>query len=252
MKKQKENKPIGTLRRFCAAVALCALAVTALSAALPMVAASIALKRDMPRHGATEEMNTYSRERDGAVFRLHILANSDSEKDQAVKIAVRDAVLEYERECTGAASAFDAAEAESIIRTHGAGILQTVRETLEKNGAEYDAQLAVGKFDFPEKQYGEKIYPAGEYRALRILLGEARGKNWWCLMFPPLCIANLNGATIEDKGGGAETVQAERTDESQPEAECTENDSAQDAQERTGGGLHFKSLFAELWRSLFG
>lgn len=78
-----------------------------------------------------------------------------------------------------------------------------MRRTLKKCGAEYDAQLAVGKFGFPEKQYGETVYPAGEYRALRILLGEARGKNWWCLMFPPLCIADLNGATIDDKGSEA-------------------------------------------------
>ena len=139
----------------------------------------------------------------GKVLRFHVLANSDTAEDQNLKLAVRDAVIEYEREQTGAADAFDAADAESILRAHGDGILQTVRRTLKKCGAEYDAQLAVGKFGFPEKQYGETVYPAGEYRALRILLGEARGKNWWCLMFPPLCIADLNGATIDDKGSEA-------------------------------------------------
>lgn len=169
---------------------------------------------------------------------------------------MRDAVIEYEREQTGAADAFDAADAESILRAHGDGILQTVRRTLKKCGAEYDAQLAVGKFDFPEKQYGETVYPAGEYRALRILLGEARGKNWWCLMFPPLCIADLNGATIDDKGSeaggsvpdGADAAQNEHAEESR---ETVEPDAGAPACP-TDGRVHFRSLIAEFWHSLFG
>ena len=131
-----------------------------------------------------------------------------------------------------------------------------MRRTLKKCGAEYDAQLAVGKFDFPEKQYGETVYPAGEYRALRILLGEARGKNWWCLMFPPLCIADLNGATIDDKGseaGGSvpDGADAARNEHAEESRETVEPDAGAPACP-TDGKVHFRSLIAEFWHSLFG
>lgn len=259
MKKQEKNgkRSASVFGRFCSAIALCTIIVTLAATALPIIALSVRRISDRPAAGAADEgSNIYSAERDGAVFRLHILANSDSTEDQRVKLAVRDAVIEYEREQTGAADAFDAADAESILRAHGDGILQTVRRTLKKCGAEYDAQLAVGKFGFPEKQYGETVYPAGEYRALRILLGEARGKNWWCLMFPPLCIADLNGATIDDKGseaggsvpGGADAAQNEHAEESRETVEPAAG--AQACQ--TDGKVHFRSLIAEFWHSLFG
>lgn len=259
MKKQEKNgkRSASVFGRFCSAIALCTIIVTLAATALPIIALSVRRISDRPAAGAADESsNIYSAERDGAVFRLHILANSDSTEDQRVKLAVRDAVIEYEREQTGAADAFDAADAESILRAHGDGILQTVRRTLKKCGAEYDAQLAVGKFGFPEKQYGETVYPAGEYRALRILLGEARGKNWWCLMFPPLCIADLNGATIDDKGSeaggsvpdGADAAQTEHAEESRETVEPAAGAPAC----QTDGKVHFRSLIAEFWHSLFG
>ena len=163
MKKQEKNgkRSAVVFGRFCSAIALCTIIVTLAATALPIIALSVRSISDRPAAGAADEgSNIYSAERDGAVFRLHILANSDSTEDQRVKLAVRDAVIEYEREQTGAADAFDAADAESILRAHGDGILQTVRRTLKKCGAEYDAQLAVGKFGFPEKQYGETVWCA--------------------------------------------------------------------------------------------
>ena len=147
MKKQEKNgkRSASVFGRFCSAIALCTIIVTLAATALPIIALTVSSISDRPAAGAADEgSNIYSAERDGAVFRLHILANSDSTEDQRVKLAVRDAVIEYEREKTGAADAFDAADAESILRAHGDGILQTVRRTLKKCGAEYDAQLAVG------------------------------------------------------------------------------------------------------------
>ena len=134
MKKQEKNgkRSASVFGRFCSAIALCTIIVTLAAAALPIIALSVRSISDRPAAGAADEgSNIYSAERDGAVFRLHILANSDSTEDQRVKLAVRDAVIEYEREQTGAADAFDAADAESILRAHGDGILQTVRRTLK-------------------------------------------------------------------------------------------------------------------------
>ena len=136
MKKQEKNgkRSASVFGRFCSAIALCTIIVTLAATALPIIALTVSSISDRPAAGAADEgSNIYSAERDGAVFRLHILANSDSTEDQRVKLAVRDAVIEYEREKTGAADAFDAADAESILRAHGDGILQTVRRLPSAN-----------------------------------------------------------------------------------------------------------------------
>lgn len=179
MKKQEKNgkRSASVFGRFCSAIALCTIIVTLAATALPIIALSVRGISDRPAAGAADEgSNIYSAERDGAVFRLHILANSDSTEDQRVKLAVRDAVIEYEREQTGAADAFDAADAESILRAHGDGILQTVRRTLKKCGAEYDAQLAVGKFDFAKTIRGNGLSCGRVSRAAHIARRSTRQK----------------------------------------------------------------------------
>ena len=122
-------------------------------------------------------------------FRLHVIANSDSAADQTVKLKVRDAVLEY----TGAGmmQCKNAQEAEEYARLQAEGIAQTAKRVLEEEGFDYDAQVVVGKSYFPEKTYGEITYPAGEYEAVRVILGEGAGQNWWCVLFPPLCLISL-------------------------------------------------------------
>ncbi len=130
-----------------------------------------------------------------SVFRLHVIANSDTEEDQAAKLAVRDAVLEYER--TRMADVKDAAEARERLMEDGAGLLATVEQTLAQCGMPYGATLEVGVFTFPERVYGDAVYPAGDYAALRISLGAGAGRNWWCVMFPPLCILELPGGEID-------------------------------------------------------
>lgn len=179
MKKQEKNgkRSASVFGRFCSAIALCTIIVTLAATALPIIALSVRRISDRPAAGAADESsNIYSAERDGAVFRLHILANSDSTEDQRVKLAVRDAVIEYEREQTGAADAFDAADAESILRAHGDGILQTVRRTLKKCGAEYDAQLAVGKFGFRKTIRGNGLSCGRVSRAAHIARRSTRQK----------------------------------------------------------------------------
>lgn len=122
----------------------------------------------------------------GTVFRLHILANSDSPEDQALKLKVRDAVLEdtsYIFENNH--SAQEAAEAaESSLDD----IRRIAENTIRENGYDYPVQCEVTKMQFDTRVYDSITMPAGEYLALRITIGEAEGKNWWCVMFPPLCI----------------------------------------------------------------
>ena len=124
-------------------------------------------------HGARAEAD---------ILRLHIIANSDSAADQRVKLLVRDAVLQILPACDSAA------EAETYLLAHGQEVLALAERTLRENGFAYGAQLLLGKCDFPDRTYGSVTYPAGEYEALRIVLGSGGGQNWWCLLFPPLCI----------------------------------------------------------------
>ena len=132
---------------------------------------------------------------DAGILRLHVIANSDSPADQAAKLQVRDAILRYE------AGRLDTASAASVragILEDGAGLLAAVEDSLQRSGMNYSARLALGRYAFPERTYGGKVYPAGEYQALRVVLGQGAGQNWWCVLFPPLCILELPDGEIED------------------------------------------------------
>ena len=164
------------------------------TAAAIVLLGSIALMAVMP----LIKLNGVSKTADpDEVLRLHIIANSDSEKAQQIKLLVRDAVLEYERTTSTALAVTDVNDAEIQLKANGQDLLNTVRTVLNENEAPYDAQLVIGDFDFPDRVYGDKVYPSGVYRAVRILLGDAEGKNWWCVMFPPLCIVDAKDAEIE-------------------------------------------------------
>lgn len=132
-----------------------------------------------------------------SVFRLHILANSNSEKDQAVKMAVRDAVLKFEEQ------RFDGVgnkeDARKRLMDNGDQLLAEIERVLRQNGMDYGAQLQVGEFAFPYREYGGVSYPADDYEALRIILGDGAGENWWCVMFPPLCILEIDDGEIDNK-----------------------------------------------------
>ncbi len=150
-----------------------------------------------------------------SALRLHVIANSDSAEDQRVKLIVRDAVLACMSE---APEPETQEEARERLLLKGGELQEAAERALAEEGADYPVQLIAGEFDFPEKEYAGRVYPAGRYEALRIVLGEGEGQNWWCVMFPPLC--------IPDSGGGIE--------------------------KNPDGTLKFRSLFYDLWRGIFG
>ncbi|WP_312641449.1 stage II sporulation protein R [Hydrogenoanaerobacterium sp.] len=122
----------------------------------------------------------------GSTIRLHILANSDSQSDQALKLMVRDAVL------TEAADAFGGAEtkerAVKLARENLGEITAVAEKTLRANGCNDKVTAQVVNMFFTTRQYGSVMMPAGRYDAVRILIGEGAGRNWWCVMFPPMCL----------------------------------------------------------------
>jgi stage II sporulation protein R len=119
------------------------------------------------------------------VVRLHVLANSDSEEDQALKLQVRDAVLVRAEELLTEAA--DRKEAESLLRGRLLEFEGIAAETIAQAGYDYPVSVELTDTEFPTKEYDGFTLPAGEYLALRVLIGEATGQNWWCVVFPPLC-----------------------------------------------------------------
>ena len=120
------------------------------------------------------------------VLRLHVIANSDSAEDQALKLKVRDALLLQGGEVFASGSTKESAEKAACKNLQS--FLQTAKKTIRESGKSYNVCISVGKSSFPTRVYENITLPAGEYDALRVVIGEGKGKNWWCVMFPPLCL----------------------------------------------------------------
>lgn len=120
------------------------------------------------------------------VIRLHVIANSDSEADQRVKLKVRDALLECGKEMFS--GNVDVNNAEEKLNLYKKTLIETADKVLAENGMEYKSDISLKEEYFATRQYEEFTMPAGEYLALKVILGEGSGKNWWCVMFPPLCL----------------------------------------------------------------
>lgn len=132
-----------------------------------------------------------------SVFRLHVIANSDSKEDQNLKYKVRDNLLNYMnnicKNCTSKE------EAISLVEQNKNTFKQIALDTIKSEGYSYDVNINIGNFEFPTKNYGDISLPAGFYDALRVEIGEAKGQNWWCVMFPPLCFVDISSGVVPDE-----------------------------------------------------
>lgn len=129
------------------------------------------------------------------MVRLHVIANSDAEEDQALKLLVRDRILKVGK------NIFDSSQSseetlESLNQNYET-LLSAARDEIKKAGFDYDVKIETGSFFFPAKSYENISLPAGNYEAVRVILGEGSGKNWWCVMFPPLCFVDSSVGTAD-------------------------------------------------------
>lgn len=154
-------------------------------------------------------VNAVSTDISNSVFRLHVIANSDSDEDQNLKYIVRDSVLEYMNEIAKDATSKE--EIITIIDEHKDDFYNVAIRTIREQGYAYDVNINIGNFEFPTKNYGDISLPAGYYDALRIEIGEASGKNWWCVMFPPLCFVDVTSGVVDEDS--KELMQENLTDE---------------------------------------
>ena len=134
------------------------------------------------------------------VLRLHVIANSDDHSDQARKLLVRDAVLAQASQILEGVEGRE--EAEAALAPHLDELAQAGADALARTGRSEPVAVALADQWFPTKEYDGFSLPAGQYRALRVVIGEGRGQNWWCVVFPPLCLASVAEESVESAAAG--------------------------------------------------
>ena len=139
----------------------------------------------LPIHGEAQIYDT--------VVRLHVLANSDSEQDQALKLQVRDEVLRVTGPMLKDCKSRD--EAVAVLQEHGDEIRDAAQAVVKAQGYDYPVSILLGKEQYPTRNYENCCFPGGTYVSMRVCIGDAQGQNWWCVLFPPLC---LGAASAQD------------------------------------------------------
>lgn len=130
------------------------------------------------------------------IIRLHVIANSDTEEDQELKMKVKETIVTYLRGEMQDASSVD--EARQAIVQHLPEIEEIATEKMRAEGYDYSAEATLGESYFPVKEYGDLTFPAGDYEALRVRLGSSEGRNWWCVMYPSLCFVDSTYQVVPD------------------------------------------------------
>lgn len=146
---------------------------------------------------AISYVNAVSEDLSESVFRLHVIANSDSKEDQDLKYKVRDSILEYINNLAVDCSSKD--EVIALVTEKQEVLHNIAKKVIKENGYNYNVNISIGNFEFPTKTYGDISFPAGNYDALRVEIGEAVGQNWWCVMFPPLCFVDVTSGVVPDE-----------------------------------------------------
>ena len=149
----------------------------------------------MYRYGEVKDIDKVSKGYKDKLIRFHVLANSDSDEDQELKLKVRDEIIKYLQPMLKQSKSLE--QSEQIILSESENIKNIGENIIKENGYTYEVEVKLEYNNFPAKQYSNIVLPAGEYKALRILIGEAKGKNWWCVMFPPLCFVDENNGVID-------------------------------------------------------
>lgn len=132
------------------------------------------------------------------ILRFHVRANSDSEEDQELKMAVKEDVVTLLKPLLSDCK--NVTESKNVIVANLQNIYTTAVNTIVEQGYDYTVKVYVTEEEFPAKTYGELTFPEGEYQALRIDIGEAKGQNWWCVMYPPLCFIDESTAVVSEEG----------------------------------------------------
>lgn len=145
---------------------------------------------------AISYVNAVSEDIANSVFRLHVIANSDSKEDQDLKLKVRDKLLSYMNNLSKNCSSKE--EVVEMANSHKEDLKEIAEQVIKENGFDYEVDVQIGDATFPTKTYGDISLPAGNYDALKVKIGKADGQNWWCVMFPPLCFVDVSSGIVPE------------------------------------------------------
>ena len=141
--------------------------------------------------------NAVSEDISNSVFRLHVIANSNSKEDQNLKYLVRDELIKYMNSISKDISSKE--EAINLANENKDNFYNIAKKVISDNGFKYDVNIEIGNFSFPTKTYGDIALPAGFYDALKVEIGNASGQNWWCVMFPSLCFVDVSQGIVPEE-----------------------------------------------------
>ena len=131
------------------------------------------------------------------IIRFHVLANSDTKDDQELKLKVKDEIIKFIQPKLSESKSIE--ESREILLKNDEEIKKIADKIIKDNGYSYEVKTELQKENFPVKQYGDIVLPQGEYEAYRVLIGDYKGQNWWCVMFPPLCFVDVTKGQIENE-----------------------------------------------------
>lgn len=131
------------------------------------------------------------------LIRFHVIANSDSNEDQNLKLKVRDGIIEYLYPYLNGSKSIE--ESRNILLQNKSKVVDIAQTIIKDNGYDYTVTSELSRENFPEKSYGNIILPQGNYEAFQVIIGKGQGKNWWCVMFPPLCFIDITKGKIEEE-----------------------------------------------------
>lgn len=132
-----------------------------------------------------------------SLIRFHVLANSDSKEDQTLKLKVKDKVINYLYPYLRNSKSLD--ESRKILIEKENNVMEIANKAIKESGYNYSVKTELGYENFPEKSYGNITLPQGKYEAFRIIIGNGKGHNWWCVMFPPLCFTDVTKGQVEEE-----------------------------------------------------
>lgn len=132
-----------------------------------------------------------------SLIRFHVLANSDSKEDQTLKLKVKDKVITYLYPYLRNSKSLD--ESRKLLIEQENNVMKIANKIIKENGYNYGVKTELGYENFPEKSYGNITLPQGKYEAFRIIIGNGKGHNWWCVMFPPLCFTDVTKGQVEEE-----------------------------------------------------
>lgn len=178
-----------------------------------------------------------------SLIRFHVIANSDSDEDQQLKLKVKNKVIEYLYPYLSESKSLD--DSRQIIKDNMDEVKTLAQEVIKEEGYNYDVNLQLSRENFPDKSYGNIVLPQGNYETFRIIIGKGKGRNWWCVMFPPLCFVDESKAEVEyDK------VEKEIKDQQDNEQNNLEED-YKDCDNGDKDNIVIKFKLAEVIQNLF-